>query len=384
MKEQREPKLIVYLSVPESLRGKVEALRHGDAAEGFAIDPAVPIPVELPPGETALNLEELSWEMILAGMIRVVQENPGGEDAPYYRAFVLAVKPDIFNEFTEAAILKARNGDYEPALEITGALRALFPASPVVRLNRALILEEKAGALERANREEAAETACGLALEAYEEVLALTPPFPNGFFNAAFFFMKRRDFRRALECFIRYTALTDDEETRDPEKRERALGLIREIQTRGLDDEHFRNAYEAVHRGETQRGLEEIRLFLEQYPGVWNGWFVLGWGLRKLSRWEDAAASFEKAAELGGGGGDTLNELAICLMEMGDLAGARKKLEAALQEEPENVKIISNLGVLAAKNGDDDEAAGFFRTVLELEPDDPVAAAYLKGSSQLP
>jgi Flp pilus assembly protein TadD len=66
-------------------------------------------------------------------------------------------------------------------------------------------------------------------------------------------------------------------------------------------------------------------------------------------------------------------------MEMRDFKGARKELEAALRKEPENVKIISNLGVLAMKNGDDDEAAAFFRTVLELEPEDPLAAAYLRG-----
>jgi Flp pilus assembly protein TadD len=83
---------------------------------------------------------------------------------------------------------------------------------------------------------------------------------------------------------------------------------------------------------------------------------------------------------LGGDNSDTRNELAICLMETGDLKGARKELEIALREEPENVKIISNLGVLAMRSGDDDEAAAFFRTVLELEPEDPLAAAYLRGA----
>jgi Tfp pilus assembly protein PilF len=65
-------------------------------------------------------------------------------------------------------------------------------------------------------------------------------------------------------------------------------------------------------------------------------------------------------------------------METGDLAGARRELEAALWEDPENVKIISNLGVLAAKRGCHDEAAGFFRTVLEIDPDDQVAKNFLR------
>jgi Flp pilus assembly protein TadD len=119
---------------------------------------------------------------------------------------------------------------------------------------------------------------------------------------------------------------------------------------------------------------------LQRHSDVWNGWFILGWALRKLGRWEDGEAAFGQALELGGDNSDTRNELAICLMEQKKYAAARKELEAALREEPENVKIISNLGVLAMKKGDSDEAAAFFRTVLELEPEDPIA---LQGLASL-
>jgi Flp pilus assembly protein TadD len=71
--------------------------------------------------------------------------------------------------------------------------------------------------------------------------------------------------------------------------------------------------------------------------------------------------------------------MAICLMDLGDFSGAGKELEAALRKDPENVKIISNLGVLAGKAGDRQKAAAFFRTVLELAPDDPIARAWLEG-----
>jgi tetratricopeptide (TPR) repeat protein len=366
------PNSIVYLSVPESLRGRIEA-----GGEAFSIDPSIPIPAELPPGDTRLNLENLSWEMILAGMIRVIRENPGDEDADYYRRFVLSVKPDIFAEFTEAAILKGKNGDHDPALEIIDALGGLFPQSPVVLLNRALLLENKAEALEKAGQEEAAEAENRRAHDAYLEAFALTPPFPGAYFNGGFFFMRRRDFARARDCFAAYIPMADD-----PAKKEQAQELLRAIETQGLDDEGFQDAYEYIRRGETQKGLELIRLFLEQHPQVRNGWFLLGWALRQLSRWEDAAASFRKALELGGGPPgledevSLRNELAICLMETGDFKGARRELEAALREEPENVKIISNLGVLALKNGNPGEAAAFFRTVLALEPEDPVAGKF--------
>jgi tetratricopeptide (TPR) repeat protein len=408
MKDYRR---IVFLPVPESFRDRLEAvsgvhhahdIHDEEETSRFSIDPAIPIPVELlPPGpgeKAPLNLNELSREMILSGMIRVMADaakrngEPRSQEAQrtdaaeapelkdewldYYRRFVLAVKPDIFNELNEAAILKARNGDFDPALEVVDALAGLFPLSPVVLLNRALILEERTDALEKAGREEAAGESCGLAETAYQEVLELNPPFPNAFFNGGYFFMKRRDFRRARECFAQYLFLTETEDAGDLEKRKQTLKLVQEIDGGGLEDERFSEAYACIGRGEVQKGLESIRSFLEAYPGTWNGWFLLGWWLRKLSRWEDAAASFRKAVELGGGGGDTQNELAICLMEQGDFSGARQALESALRDDPDNVKIISNLGVLAMRNGDSDEAAAFFRTVLDLEPGDPVALEF--------
>ncbi|MDR2629796.1 MAG: tetratricopeptide repeat protein [Spirochaetaceae bacterium] len=362
---------IVFLSVPESLRGQIESEETG-SGKTFSIDPAIPIPVELAPGETDLDLEQLSWEMILSGMIRVIGENPDGEDADYYRRFVLSVKPAILRELTEAALLKAGNGDYDLALEILDALSGLFPHTPEVLLNRALVRENRADALARSGREDEAERENAAAEEVYQRVLSLNPPYPNGLFNAAFFFMKRRCFARARDCFSAYIPLADN-----PEKREKAGALLREIEIHGLDDEEFRDAYDFISRGEEEAGLLLIRSFLERHYDVWNGWFLLGWALRRLGRWADGAASFGKALELGGDTSDTRNELAICLMELGDYRAARRELEAALRTDPENSKIISNLGVLALKSGDNGEAAGFFRTVLELTPGDPLAKEYL-------
>jgi tetratricopeptide (TPR) repeat protein len=155
------------------------------------------------------------------------------------------------------------------------------------------------------------------------------------------------------------------------------LSKIREIKDNGLDDESFINAHNLIQEGETEEGLACIYDFIERRPKVWNGWFVLGWALRLLGRWADGKAALEKAIELGGGGSDTRNELAICLMETGDKAGAKRELETALSGDPENVKIISNLGVLALKNNEKEKAAAFFRTVLEIDNSDPVAKSYL-------
>jgi tetratricopeptide (TPR) repeat protein len=399
---------VIFLSVPESLRGQIGDGAHGhsydedqddergdgcgheaenahnDRGPEFSIDPAIPIPVEIPEGEEKLNLEELSWEMIISGMLKIISAENSAElrreypslsagQIDYYRRFVLKVKPDILGEFTEAAILKARNSDFDIALEIFDALRGLFPHSPSVLLNRALVLEERAELYERQGREEAGagkEAAEG----AYEMVLDTEPPFPNAFFNAGFFYLKQKNYSRAKECFSRYAEFDEDEE-----KKEQALAVIKEIGESGLEDESYRSAHDLILQGREQEGLGSIREFLERRPSVWHGWFILGWALRRLGRWEDGAAAFRKALELGGSGSDVRNELALCLTELEDFSGARRELEAALGKDPENVKIISNLGVLAMKEGDDDEAAAFFRAVLEMEPEDPIAKEFFGG-----
>ncbi|MDR3248301.1 MAG: tetratricopeptide repeat protein [Treponema sp.] len=408
---------VVFIKIPPSFKLHIHSISsetaythpaHGDddpddldetpdgAVAAFAIDPEIPLPIELAPGDEKINLEELSLEMILSGMLRVLAGSSVADAlsdgqsqswqsqhwSDYYRRMVLALRPNILPEFTEAAILKARNGDYALALEILAALKGLYPRSPSVLLNRAIVLEERAAALERTGQETAAEGEYVAAEAAYVE--ALDVPTPEAFFNAGQFYLKRRDFSRALVCLRAYTSLEDQDDgagglVLDEEKRADALRLVREIEDHGLEDEDFKEAWEHIRHGREKEGMERIRPFLERRPNVWNGWFLLGWALRRLTRWEDARAALEKALELGGDTSDTRNELAICLMETNDFSAARRQLEIALRGDPENIKIISNLGVLAMRAGNEKEAAGFFRTVLELEPEDPLARQYFSA-----
>jgi tetratricopeptide (TPR) repeat protein len=360
---------IRFLSVPESLRGSVEG------TDDFSIDPSIPIPAEIPDGEEILNVKELSFEMITAGMLRVIQSGQYPERNGYYRSFVLALRPGILGELTEAAIFKARNGEFDLALEIFDALSGLFPLSPSTRLNRALVLEEQAMSLLK-NENEGAAACFQSAGEAYEETMSLNPPFPDAFFNAGFFYLGQKKFSPALDCFAKYIEIANDDD-----KIKQAKKIVKEIEASCLDDETFGAACELITQGQEEEGLPHIKNFIERHPGVWNGWFMLGWALRRLKRWGDGAAAFRKAIDLGGGGSDTRNELAICLMETGDATGARREPEAALRQANANIKITSHLGLLAMKTGNEGEAAAFFRTVLELDPSDPVANKYFEGQA---
>jgi len=244
MKENR----IVFLPFPENLR---EFFKNYEQDDLFSINPDIPIPVELPEDEQ-VDPGQISEEMILCGMLRVIEGRQARQDwLDYYSSFIIYLRPEV-------------------------------------------------------------------------------------------------------------------------------LDVINEMKDSGLADEKYIEAHNFLKEGKAQEGLNTVRAFIERYPLLWNGWFLLGWALRLLNRWQDAQNAFNKAIELGGDNCDIRNELAICLMETGDIAGAKRELEAALYNDPENIKLISNLGVLALKTGDKEKAAAFFRTVLEIDKDDPIAKKYLE------
>jgi tetratricopeptide (TPR) repeat protein len=364
-------KRLVFIELPPALARSLGS---------FAPDPAIPLPVETTPlatGAPAVSPERfdphsLTPEALVAGMLRLLAWRPDHEHAAYYRAFVKAVKPEILAELSEAGIAKARNKDWEIAEEIFLALAGLYPEAPEPLLDLAVLSEDRAELYEQSGREALAEEMDGRAFDAYKRLLALEPPFPPAYFNAAFFFLRRRNFERCASLLESYVKIGDDED-----KLARAKEVLQKLGEQGYLDNLFKEAFDFIRLGEEEKGLGKAEEFIEEHPGVWNGYFLVGWANRRLGRWEEGREAFEKALALGAEGVDSLNELSICLLELERLDEARKALERALRLEPENVKVIVNLGVLAARQERMTEAAGFFRAALDLEPEDPAAKAWL-------
>ncbi len=353
--------------------------------KAFHLDTTIPLPVqkkdEDAPG--TFNMKELTEEQILAGLLSIMAYDPKNEHILYYRSILKHARPNLKKELGEAAILKAKNEDYELAEEIFRALHGYDPEDMAIILNMALFFDQRADSYRRSGLHDDADAYDEDALNYYREALEAEPALPDAFFNAGFYYLKKHNYKEAKDVFETYLALTCDAKDEDLGengiyKKNRAQEILNNIANRNMDDDHFKAAYDLINRGEEEKGLEEIRKFIEKNPSVWNAWFMLGWGLRKLARYDEAKMAFEKALTLDGGDtSDTYNELSICLLEKGDLKGAKKLLEKALVKDSENTKIISNLGYLALKEGNPGMAAGYFQTVLEIDPDDKIAAMEL-------
>jgi Flp pilus assembly protein TadD len=346
---------------------KTKQRRIGD----FSLDPDILLPVEMQPGSMT-DEAEVSWEAIVAGALKLLAYDPQNANAGYYKRFLLAVKPDIMAELTHLGITSARNGDYALGIEVFRSLEGLFPEDASAALNLAIVHDQRARQYERQGKTELTEESTGLAFEAYKRALSLDPSEPAIHYNFAFFYLHQRSFEKAREHLAFYLKKGTDKKLLEEARR-----LVKEIDDRGLMDNLFKRAYDHIRMGRESEGIGCINAFLKDHPEVPNAWFLLGWGLRRSERYAEAKEAFEKALALDTPHPDLLNELAICLMETGNLEESGKRLLQALDMEPENTKIISNLGILSMKRGGLEEAAGFFRTVLEMDPEDPIAPRYL-------
>ena len=350
----------------------------------FKFDASIPFPVQKKDGEDSIDLANLSEEQVLSGMLTVLAYDHENPNLEYYRSVIKQVRPSLVKELGEAAILKTKDEDWDLAEEIYLALHGLDPENMAVTLNMAIFFDQRADSYRNNSLFEDADAYDDIALRYYKECMEHKSELPDAFFNAGFFYLKQRNFSEAKSCFESYLALTSD--LKDDElgdngiyKRERAQEIIDKISNRNLEDGHYALAYKLISSGQEEKGLEEIRKFISANPAVWNAWFLLGWGLRRLNRFEEAKQAFLKAQECEGDdeNADTLNELAICQMETGELDKARETLYEALKIDTENTKIISNLGCLELKLGNRDEAVRFFNTVLAIDPEDKIAKAQL-------
>ncbi|MCR4899572.1 MAG: tetratricopeptide repeat protein [Treponema sp.] len=367
---------IYFIDLPENFN-------LSDAA--FPIDKTIQLPVQQKDSDApgVFNPKEITMEQILAGILTILAYDKKNKNLDYYRSILKKAKPNIKQELCEAAILKTKNEDFDLAEEIFLALHGFDPEDVAIILNMALFLDQRADSYRRAGLFDDADAYDSDAESYYIQAMEADPPLPDAYFNAGFFYLKQHKYREAKDSFETFVALnagaTEEELGENGQyKLGRAQEIIENINNQNMDDERFKNAYDLIASGEEEKGLEEIKLFIQNNPKVWNAWFLLGWGLRKLERFEDAKQAFLESLKYGGEKNpDTYNELSLCLVAEKKFDEAKAALQKAMALDPDSTKIVSNLGYIALAQGDEEEARKCFSIVLELDPKDAIAAAEL-------
>ena len=367
---------IYFVNLPEDYK-------FSDAA--MQIDPSIPLPVQqkVKGDPNDYDMKDIGPEQVLAGILTVLAYDHKNEHKDYYRSIIKKARPNIKKELSEAAILKAKNEDWDLAEELFLSLKGIDPEDKRITLNFALFLDQRAESYRRSGLNDDADAYDNDAEIYYRDSMDTDTPIPDAFFNAGFFYLKSHNFKNAKECFENYIALvvdTSDEELGENGlyKKGRAQEIVNRINEENMDDDAFTQAYKLIQSGQEEKGLEHIRKFIQNNPKVWNAWFLLGWGLRKLNRFEDALTAFNQALNCGGDkNSDTFNEMAICYLESGKTSEAKTSLLKAFAISPEDTKVISNLGYVCLKEGNKAEAQKYFTAVLEFDPNDKIAASEL-------
>ncbi len=366
MSDNHTPHLsnIVFVSIPEET---VEKFKD------FDLDPSILLPVEVPEGEENWYFEDLSWERIIAAMMKIFAWQKDHKDIEYFRSFINTVQPDIETVMSSAGITKAKNKEFEIAEEIFRSLVNFNPGNLYNHLNLATVLEEQAALFETLGNKELASKSSLEAFRVYIDALKFHPDSPDLLFNLGSFYIKVGNLEKARSILKKFADLEPEGKRKDF-----ALQILNKIPETEKDDLLFLEAYDLIKMQREYEGINKIQTFLDTNPDSWNGWFLLGWAYRRLEEYDKARDAFIKSLDLEDSNIDTYNELAICLMELGEYKECKKLLSSALRKDGTNTKIISNMGVLALKEENLSDAEGFFETVLEYDPDDSIAAKYLK------
>jgi Flp pilus assembly protein TadD len=104
----------------------------------------------------------------------------------------------------------------------------------------------------------------------------------------------------------------------------------------------------------------------------------LGQALDSAGRDDEALAALREAVRLCPQHGQAQNDIAVLLIERGDLAGATAHLRSALSVLPDHPQLHAHLGLAIEMQGNVEAAVDEYRRALVLDPDEPLAAARLR------
>lgn len=100
---------------------------------------------------------------------------------------------------------------------------------------------------------------------------------------------------------------------------------------------------------------------------------VLAACLLRLGRPAEAGAALDRALTLDPRHGPALHQRGLLKQEAGDLAGAARDFEAAVEARPDYLPALADLAETSARRGDSAAARGWAARALALDPSEPVA-----------
>lgn len=349
-------KNILFIKLPSSMERDINT---------FHVDSSIEIPVQIPDGKQAFDAAtEISVELIVAGMLKILAYQNDHVHASYYRSFVLALQPDAIEELNIAAIAQEQKHNFVFAEELFLTVCHLSLHSTAY-INLATLYSRKA----------AEDTTKGVqydlyqqkALETLKEGLSVVGEDANLLSEIGFFHLYQGNVEIAKEYLDRYLSIAEENA-----KKAHVQKIMDDIDAKLNDDQTLMRSYDAIQMNKEGEAITLLDSFLQDNPKVWNAHFLKGWALRRMGNYQEAELSLLAALANSKGTSDIYNELALCSLETGKPELAKDYLNTAVDLDSQNITLISNLAYLYLKDQMWDEAREYLEIARNIDPTDPL------------
>lgn len=355
----KEDKLrqIHYISVPSSLNTKL-----GD----FTIDTKRKLPIQLAEGKKTPDENDYTVENIISGMLTVIAYDEAHPDFDYYKSFINALEPDLAKKLNSAAIAKEKQKDYDFAEELFLAVYHLLPQTASC-INLATLYSYMAVDARDKKKEDEEDNCLLLAKRTLIDGLKRFGENEDILAELTSFEAYMGNLEDAKEYLDRYMLVASEGERKQEMKR-----IQSQINFQLENDNEIKEAYDFIMLGMPEKALPMIDKFISSNPKVWNGYFLKGWALRVAKKYEEAKEALLECMKLGESNSEIYNELSICELECGNRELAKTYLETAVDLDPENLNIVSNLAYMNLIDKDFDNARQWLEKARFLAGDDKI------------
>jgi len=330
----------------------------------FLVREDIPLPVSIEEGR-AIEINDITPENIISGIIKVLMNEPENEHLDYYRDFLLTVQPDIEIRLANIAYEAEKGENFQEAIALFRVIYSLKPDSLNSILNLAICYDEFSQYLYRRGRDKEAIKMEDIAYDYYKAVDQFEEKTENALYYLGRFYVIRENYEKAIEYFQEFLKITEDEN-----RKKEILDFLSDIKTSGIIDEDYKFATELIASDRDEEAFEFIDRYIKKYPKSWHGYYLRGVANRKLGDYTKAIANFNLALKYNPDSSEIFNELGICYMNLNIFYKSEMFFGKALKKNPDDISIISNLAILSYKRGQKEEAIKYCDVILDLVPDD--------------
>lgn len=307
------------------------------------------------------EIDNIPAVAIIKGLVYVVGANADLPHMSFYKTLLLKIDADIVNSILKDGIRYATEKQLPNAILYFNAAINLDSGNIDAYYNLGRAFDDLGEAEERPELRK-------LAKYCYEKCLEIDPNFGYAYFNLGFSQYNEDKFTEAEASWLKALEYPMTEEMR--EEVVMGLGRVR-------DKAAYEKGYTLILSGRVHEGLEVLSALEEDHDEWWNLLFFLGVGNRMLERYEDALGYFLKVMSLNTGHIQTMNEIGICMLSIGDYSEAERYFKEALRLSPENAELICNIGIVHYNKGDEKAAREHFDRAHRLAPEDEVVQMWL-------